>query len=139
MSGETEQQVSGWTTDTLKSLFEVRSIEVDGRIALLRQLLENKIDNLNNLFQITKSLSDKAIDKAEGATDQRLALLNESRQTNEDNSRKFLPKAEYQQAHDALVMQVQSIQRSVYVATGAVIVIGALISFVLQVLLHGIK
>lgn len=72
MSGETEEQVSGWTTDTLKAYFERR-------------------------FELT----DRATAVALAANEKRLDGMNEFRQTLADQTASFLPRAEFEESRKA--------------------------------------
>ena len=81
MSGETESDVSGWTVDTLKQWVDMR----------FRDMQE-------------------AVLKAENASNDRFASVNEFRQTLTDLSRTFIPRAEYEQrvrAMDATIIRLE--------------------------------
>lgn len=114
MSGETEQQVSGWTTDTLHS-------------HLLRVLQE--MDRRNEQrFQEQEKATDKALNAAEKATDAALAAAkeaaallavdtekwqaasNEWRGAMTDRESKFMTRSEYAESRKAtLALLVASV------------------------------
>lgn len=76
MSGETEQQVSGWTVDTLHSHV----------IGLLREA--------DRRYEQRFEGQEKAITKAETATNDRLEGMNEFRNQQRDIIALFLPRTE---------------------------------------------
>ena len=74
MSGETEQQVSGWTVDTLK------------------EHLESRIAALDRVLTLAQDEASRALAVADEEKERRLALLNEFRGQAEDQQRQFLPR-----------------------------------------------
>jgi hypothetical protein len=76
MSGETEKQVSDWTTDTLKQYYDQRMIDQEKAVAA------------------AFDASNKAIEKSETASEKRFASVNEFRQTLTDQATTFLPRQE---------------------------------------------
>lgn len=96
MGGETDQNVSGWTTDTLKA-------HVDRQFALLDQLRAEADKRYEQRFQS----QEKAIDKSDTATDKRFEGVNEFRQTLSDQTARFLTRDEYDRAHLDLIAKVE--------------------------------
>lgn len=80
MSGETEKQISGWTTDTLKEYVEQRFIA-----------------------------AEKAIQIANEASEKRFDAVNEFRGQLGDQVRTFLPRAEYDARHETLENRVSEL------------------------------
>lgn len=92
MGGETEQQISSWTVDSLK------------------QHLEQRINALETRLQERADAQDKAISKAESQMEKRLDALNELRGVVSDQASKFLTKETYEVAHEALDGKVDIVQ-----------------------------
>lgn len=111
MSGETEQAVSGWTTDTLHAhlmgLIVSRDTQNAQAFQSVRDLMQEKDLRDEQRFQSLQ----RAIDKAEEATEKRFEGVNEFRQQLGDQARTFLPRLEYDRAHTDLVERVDH-QRS---------------------------
>lgn len=80
MSGETEKQVSGWTVDTLKEYVEQRFIA-----------------------------QEKAVQIANEASEKRFESVNEFRGQLGDQTRTFLPRAEYDARHETLENSVSEL------------------------------
>lgn len=76
MSGETEQNVSGWTTDTLKHHFDQRFVDVEKQTTL------------------ALAASEKAVSKAETAAERRFEGINEFRAALNDASVNNITRAE---------------------------------------------
>lgn len=85
MSGETEQNISGWTVDTLHSYMLTRFTE------LTKQLDERKVAQE---FAINAALlsAKEAVLKAEIATEKRFEGVNEFRQSLNDQQALFMPR-----------------------------------------------
>lgn len=128
MSGETEKQVSGWTVDTLRVWTNDRFEAMEKLSITRKQSIDEQFKRVEEVGKLTQASSDKAVEKAETAMGARLTLLNEFRKQSEDQADKFVTKEEF----NALRTKVEEIQRSVYIATGAAIVIGTLLSYVLR-------
>lgn len=95
MPGETKGDISGWTTDTLhvhiQSLFNERD-------KYWLMLLAERDVRYGQRFDAQQN----AIAKAEESNEKRFQNTNEWRQTINDRDIKFLPKAEYDRAHNEL-------------------------------------
>lgn len=94
MSGETEKQVSGWTTDTLKGLMDVQ-------IASVREELRaNK-----ELLQAENAGTATALALARTELERRLEGLNELRSEVTKDREQFVKLDVYAPAHEALRVQ----------------------------------
>jgi hypothetical protein len=128
VSGETEANISGWTVDTLREHIDQRTEDLrdgvrrqidDDRAAVQRQIadLRTMLDEryatqtkaLDAAFKAAEQAvsvalanAEKAVAKAEAAADARFASVNEFRKTLSDQTATFIPRAEYDAAHDAL-------------------------------------
>lgn len=94
MSGETEAEVSGWTVDTL-------------RAHILRLMAEKDVRD-EQRFQALQ----RAIEKAENGVKDRFESVNEFRAQLGDQARTFLPRQEYDRAHEDLVERVDQMRAS---------------------------
>lgn len=118
MSGETEESVSGWTTDTLHELIiELNRAQNERhREALgdLRVLLNERHASQQEAMRTAFSAADeavkaalrsaeKAVDKAETAAEKRFESVNEFRAQLADQAGTFLTRVEYDAAHQALI------------------------------------
>lgn len=95
MSGETEAPVSGWTVDTL------------------REHLSQRISDLDRLLSARMDDADKAITRADSASEQRFASVNEFRGALSDQQRDLLRRGEYTTAHEALIERVTALTERV--------------------------
>jgi len=87
MSGETEQNVSGWTTDTLRShLWEL----IGNNDKRYEQRFVAQEQAVNNALTSAK----EAVAKAENATEKRFDAVNEFRAQLADQARDFMPRKE---------------------------------------------
>lgn len=98
MSGETEKDVSGWTTDTLAAHIASVIDERDNRYQQRWEAQVNAVDAalLAQRAAIDAALIavDKATSKAEQASEKRFESVNEFRQTLTDQAATFMPRAE---------------------------------------------
>lgn len=91
MSGETEKDVSGWTTDTLRQ-------DLLARIAALHEVTDNRFEAIH-----------EAVEKKETATEKRFDSVNEFRGQLKDQATLFMPRSEYQALHSSLENKVDLI------------------------------
>lgn len=104
MSGETEKQVSGWTVDTMhQHLIGI----MDERDTRYQQRFDAQQLGLTDALKA----AEKAVVKAEVATDKRFEGVNEFRETLSDQANTFMTRHEYSAAHDALVEKVEAIAK----------------------------
>ena len=95
MSGETEQQVSGWTVDTLHTHLLQLISEMDRRIGERFEAAQGKVE-------LALVNADKAVTKAETATEKRFESVNEFRATLADQASHLVSRAEYQTKIDSI-------------------------------------
>lgn len=95
MSGETESNISGWTTDTLHQHLTQRLNDVD-------RMLSRRMDDADKAIQAALVSAEKAVVKAETANEKRFEGVNEFRKALADQTATFIPRAEYDAAHTAL-------------------------------------
>jgi len=103
MSGETEQQVSGWTVDTLRSHLLAKFDEKD-----LRD--EQRFQAQQDAIQQALDAAEKAVAKAETATEKRFDSVNEFREQLSDQAVTFMPRKEAQVLIDAQNEKVGSLE-----------------------------
>lgn len=117
MSGETEENVSGWTTDTILAHLNVLLGERDRRYAEAIQSLRDEVktrdDYLERLaheraaqVKIAFDAAQTASAKADAAYEKRFEGQNEFRAQLSDQAATFMPRKEYDAAHAALVDKV---------------------------------
>lgn len=88
MSGETEQNVSGWTVDTLNAHWERRHADL---IALLAERKESQ----EVAVRAAIDAAEKATIKAESATEKRFESVNEFRAQLTDQAATFVTRTEF--------------------------------------------
>jgi hypothetical protein len=96
MSGETEQQVSGWTVDTLKTY------------------LERVISESDRRYEARHEADERHMDRTTLAMEKRLDGMNEFRQQLSEQANTFLPRHEYDRAHIDLAGKVESTARELH-------------------------
>ena len=69
---------------------------------------QQRFDAAEKAVQAALSAADRAVSKAELASEKRFEGVNEFRQTLSDQSRNFLPRGEYSANHDSLRNQVNA-------------------------------
>ena len=87
MSGETGDAISGWTTDTLRAHLIALIDERNTQYAQRFEAQEKAVD-------YALGAADRAVNKAELATEKRFEGVNEFRQQLADQARTFMPRAE---------------------------------------------
>ncbi len=88
MSGETEKEVSGWTVDTLHNHISDLMRAADKRY-------EQRFDAQEKAVKDALASADRAVNKAETASEKRLDSVNEFRKTLSDQTGTFLTRAEF--------------------------------------------
>lgn len=101
MSGETAKDESGWTIDSLRYHFQ------------------QQIDDMRRLLDERYATQTKALDAALVAADKRFDSVNEFRKTLSDQTAGFIPRTEYDAAHDALVDRVNDLNDRINRAEGS--------------------
>lgn len=103
MTGETEKDVSGWTVDTLAT-FLLRIIDERDK------QYDQRFDAQEKATVAALAAAEKAIDKRERDYDKRFDGVNEFRKTLSDQASLFMPRTEYDSAHDNLVERVDDLR-----------------------------
>ncbi len=85
MSGETEQNVSGWTVDTLFKW-------VVDTMALRAKLSDQRFTAMESMIKSEMMSAKEAVVKAENAANDRFKSLNELRGAMSDQSTRFMPR-----------------------------------------------
>lgn len=89
MSGETENSVSGWTVDTLRAHIETQLTD-------LKILLDERQVAATTGVTAALAAAEKAVLKAEVASDKRFESVNEFREQLRDQALLFMPRTEAQ-------------------------------------------
>ncbi len=87
MSGETEENISGWTTDTLRAHILQMMIEHDRRY-------EQRFAAQEKAVASALGAAERAVAKAETATEKRFEGVNEFRSQLADQAQTFMPRTE---------------------------------------------
>jgi hypothetical protein len=88
MSGETEQDVSGWTVDTLH-------LHIIQRLGDLDRLLSRRMDDADKAIQAALAAAEKATGKAETASEKRFEGVNEFRGVLQDQQQTLITRSEH--------------------------------------------
>lgn len=75
----------------------------------LREYVDVRINSLEQAMLNGLSTSKEAVEKAERATELRFQSVNEFRAQLDDQQRTFMPRLEYEQAHNALINRVNEL------------------------------
>ena len=109
MSGETESDESGWTTDTLRYYFqqqlndlrqthqeryETQTKAVDAAFLAQQTAMQTALTAAERAVATALLSAEKAVTKAELAADKRFEAVNEFRQTLSDQTATFMPRTE---------------------------------------------
>lgn len=126
MSGETEQDVSAWTPDILHAhfdrllaersrLYEQRFADIgklyEQRFADLMQLNEQRFQAQEQAVSAALLATEKAGNKAEGATADHFESVNRFRETLTEQAKSFLTRAEFDQRSKAIDDQLNVAER----------------------------
>lgn len=111
MSGETEQEVSAWTIDSLKEhldgLTRERDRRYEQRFEAQEAAVQSALTAAKEAVTAALTAAKEAVDKAEAAIGERLTLLNEFRAQSKDEQVKFISRAE---AEGAILRNTERIQ-----------------------------
>ena len=94
MSGETEQNISGWTVDTLHELVNVR------------------FDAMEKAVDAALAAAEKANDKADTATEKRFEGVNEFRDQLKDQAATFITRVEVDARDRGLNSKIDDLKES---------------------------
>lgn len=123
MSGETEQDVSGWTIDTLRASIqqEIRDLRglLDERYATQTKALDAAFVAAEKAVATALDSAEKAVAKAETAAERRFEAVNEFRGQLADQAATLMPRIEYEAKHHALERQVDDLADRVTRAEGS--------------------
>jgi hypothetical protein len=103
MSGETRGDVSGWTLDSLKAHYDTLLTEKDLRY-------EQRFQAQQLGIRDALASAERAVSKADAATEKRFDGQNEFRDQLRDQAATFMPRAEYDRAHNDLVERVDQMR-----------------------------
>lgn len=117
MSGETKQDVSGWTVDTLHE-FVVSSQDdlrrhLDERYETQRREVDRAFAAAEKAVQAALAAAEKAVAKAEVATEKRIEGLNELRVVVQDISKLQMPRTEAENRLAAITANVDELKEAV--------------------------
>jgi uncharacterized membrane protein YidH (DUF202 family) len=127
MSGETEEHVSGWTTDTLKAHFDDLRRTDQG-------VIEQRFKAAEERTTLALTAADRAVVKAETATEKRFDAVNEFRATLADQASRLMPRAEVEQIVKGMSEKIDDLRgtrRTGYASIGALVVGAAVVLAVL--------
>jgi hypothetical protein len=134
MSGETENDVSGWTTDTLHRHLIARIDNLEKRLeerdqdskrAIEREfdahrvLTSVQIESAEKAVSTALASAEKAVQKAETANEKRFESVNEFRAQLTDQASLFLPRTEYASNHENLVERVSDLTNRMNLSAGS--------------------
>lgn len=106
--------------------------EIERKINLPRddvRILEERVVQLAEHIESHILYSEKAVDKAEESMCKRLEGMNEIRSQLSDQAKTFLTQEAYNAGHRLLEVKVETLQKFMYIITGALLVIQVLIGF----------
>lgn len=105
MSGDVENNLSAWTTETLKAHFDQRFLDNDRAVqaALVSQ---------EKAVSAALVAAEKAVTKAEFAAEKRFDSVNEFRRTLADQTNTFIPRTEAHLSLDALRKEVDELKQT---------------------------
>jgi len=95
------------TQQLLRELAALREL-LETRIDGLDRLLSRRMDDADKAIQAALVSAEKAVTKAEIASEKRFEGVNEFRRALSDQTATFIPRAEYDSAHDALSARVNA-------------------------------
>lgn len=93
----------GWTLDTLE-------FHLSARIAEYEERNKERLAAMRENINLALASADKAIAKAELATDRRFDSVNEFRATLSDQATQFLSRDEYASRHETIVAAEQAVE-----------------------------
>lgn len=102
MSGETEKQVSGWTTDTSRE-------DILKTVSDLEKYVERRFTDQDRAVQAALQSSKEAVDKSEMSYDKRFEAANEVKATFSGDLAKKLDRTEYESNHRALEDKIDAL------------------------------
>lgn len=135
MSGETEKEVSGWTTDTLHShiirLIAANDDRYQERFDGQQQALKDALVGQEKAVGAALDAAKEAVTKAEISSDKRFESVNEFRATLSDQARDFLPRKEYESRHEALMNRIDLLEKKADKQAGQSIASSTIIGYII--------
>lgn len=117
MSGETEQNISGWTTDTLHghllAMLREKDLRDNQRFEAQQLALRDALSAQEKAVTAALIAAERAVNKAEAAQEKRNEATNEFRGQLSDQAANLMPRREAQVLIDALAEKVTIMQRRV--------------------------
>jgi len=115
MSGETEEQVSGWTVDTLRAhmaaLMAEKDLRDQQRFDAQQLALRDALTAQEKAVNAALTAAEQAVQKAEGAAEKRFDAVNEFRGQLADQARDFQPRKESQVLFDSLGEKISDLSK----------------------------
>ncbi len=102
---------NGWSIETVR----------EHLLALLHQhenMDERRHESQAQALEAARMATQMAIDKAEIAMERRFESINEFRESLSDQTRTYMPRAEYEAKHVAITAQIDSIDKRLTLAEG---------------------
>lgn len=114
MSGETEQNVSGWTTDTLHTYFQRQlddlKVLLDERFLAQEKSGQIAIHSQDEAVKAALASAKEAVTKAEIAIEKRFDAANQFRSQLSDQAHSFIPRSEHAAITERLMQDVQELK-----------------------------
>ena len=83
----------------------------------LKEYIESRLDSMQRATEVAIQAAQRATEKAETANNARFANVNEFRQALQDQTREYLPRAEFNIQHKAIEDRVDNLTRAFTEAT----------------------
>ena len=124
MGGETERNISGWTTDTLKEYFDARLLETEKRLqsadqaadvrneqrfTAQQQAIKDALTSQKEAVAAALVAAEKAVLVAETNAEKWRAASNEWRGAMNDRERNLMPRTETEKGMQALADKLDSL------------------------------
>lgn len=115
--GQTKNEPSGWTVDTLRahveSLIDERDNRYEQRFSAQQTALKDALSAAEKAVAAALMAADRAVAKAEAAAERRFESVNEFRQTLSDQTNTLLPRAEADSRFQNIIDKVESLSKSI--------------------------
>ncbi len=133
MSGETEQQISGWTVDTLHShmlrMLEEMDHRYEQRYMGQQEAITAALMAQKEVVQAALMAADRAVAKAETASEKRFEGVNEFRATLSDQAANLMPRAEAEARMSAQAEKIEAMSSRLDRSEGKGVGMSAAIAF----------
>jgi len=101
---------------------------INERINAAEQLNTTRFEAVESMFTAQNRATTMALDKATAAIDYRLVAMNEFRDSLRDQTRLYVTKSEFDGLRALTSAEIKSIQKTVYMITGGLVLLQAIIS-----------